>query len=179
MRLEGYDRQELWNSKLSLRGKNQLDWRSRTRHLQYINTFDSWANMSSSWLQTNTRQIHERDEKSWQLEYNVDPCDRGLKIGHSYQIYNVYLCHTDANLSIATTVQMWIHAGNSYNILHRNLGRKLWVLSNIYPGSWSPLPQSTIISMWLQWFEVEHRINHLITGQWWKSLQVQGRSPLM
>ena len=65
-------------------------------------------NVSSSWLQTNTRKIHERDKQTWLLEYSVDPCDRGLKLGHSYQTYNVYLCHTDANLSIATTIQVWL-----------------------------------------------------------------------
>ena len=103
-------------------------------------------NVCSSWLQTNTRKIHERDKKPWLLEYNVDPCDRGLKLGHSYHIYNVYLCRTYANLSIDTTIQMWIHAGTSYNILHRNLGSKLWAL-NKYLGSSSRLPQSTILSM--------------------------------
>ena len=72
-------------------------------------------------MQTNTRQIHERNKQAWLLEYNVDPCDRGLTLEHSYQTYNVYLCHTDANLSIATTIKMWIHAGTSYNILHHNL----------------------------------------------------------
>ena len=92
-------------------------------------------------------------------------CDRGLKLRHIYQTYNVYLCHIDANLSISTTIQMWIHAGTSYNILHRNLGRKLWLISNRYPGSSSRLPQSTILSIWLQWSEVEHGRNHLITGQ--------------
>ena len=81
--------------------------------------------MSSPWLQTNTRKIHGRDKQTWLLEYNVDPCDRGLKLGHSYQTYNVYLCHIDANLSIAMTIQMWIHAGTSYNILRRNLGKKI------------------------------------------------------
>ena len=61
-------------------------------------------------MRTNTRQIHERDKQAWVLEYIVDPCDKGLKLGHSYQTYNVDLRHTDANLSIATTIQMWIHA---------------------------------------------------------------------
>ena len=73
-------------------------------------------------MQTNTRQIHEWNKEAWLLEYSVDPCDRGLKLGHSYQTYNVDLCHTDANLSIATTIQMWIHA--RYTKLHRNLGEK-------------------------------------------------------
>ena len=140
MRLEGYDRKDILKSELSLWGKNQLDQRSSTRHLQYINNFESWENMSSSWLHTNTRQIHERDYQTWVLEYSIDPCDRGLKPGHSYQIYNVDLCRIDTNLSIAIAKQMWIHAGNSYNILHRNLGRKLWVLFNRHPGSSSRLP---------------------------------------
>ena len=38
------------------------------------------------------------------------PMRRRLKFGHSYQIYNVDLCHTDANLSTATDIQMGIHA---------------------------------------------------------------------
>ena len=74
-------------------------------------------------MQTNTRKIHGRNKQAWILEYNVDPCDRGLKIGHSYQTYNVDLCHTDSNLSIATTIQMWIHA--RYTKLHRNLGKAM------------------------------------------------------
>ena len=37
---------------------------------------------------------------------------RRLKFGHSYQTYNVDLCHTDANMSTATDIQMWIHARN-------------------------------------------------------------------
>ena len=39
-----------------------------------------------------------------------------------------------------------------------------------YPRSLSRLPKSTILSMWLQWSEVEHGRNHLITCQWWKPL---------
>ena len=34
---------------------------------------------------------------------------RRLKLGHSYQTYNVDVCHMDANLSTTTTIQMWIH----------------------------------------------------------------------
>ena len=63
------------------------------------------------------------NKQTWLLEYNVDPCDRGLKLGHSYQTYNIDLCHTDANLSISTTIQMWIHAGHIQ--LHRNLGKAM------------------------------------------------------
>ena len=55
------------------------------------------------------------------LEYNLDPCDRGLRLGHSYQTYNVDLCHPDANLSIAMSIKMWFHA--RYTKLHRNLGK--------------------------------------------------------
>ena len=51
------------------------------------------------------------------------PCDRGLKLGHSYQTYNVDLCHTDTNLSISTTIKMWIHA--RYTKLHRNVGKAM------------------------------------------------------
>ena len=47
---------------------------------------------------------------------------RRLKFGHSYQTYNVDLCHIDTNLSIATTIQMWIHA--RYTKINRNLGEK-------------------------------------------------------
>ena len=61
-------------------------------------------------MQTNTRKIHETNKQAWLLEYNVDPCDIGLKIGHRYWTYDVDLCHTDAILSIAMTIQMWIHA---------------------------------------------------------------------
>ena len=61
--------------------------------------------------------------QAWILEYNVDPCDRGLKLGHSYQKYNVDLCRTDSNLSIATTIQIWIHA--LHTKLHRNLERAM------------------------------------------------------
>ena len=73
-------------------------------------------------MQTNTRQIHGRNKQAWLLEYSVDPCDRGLKLGHSYQTYNVDLCHKDANSSIATTIQMWIHV--RYTKLHHNLGKR-------------------------------------------------------
>ena len=47
--------------------------------------------------------------------------NRGLKLGHSYQTYNIDICHTDTNLSIAMTIQMWIHA--RYTKLHRNQGK--------------------------------------------------------
>ena len=123
MRIEGYNRWEIWKRNLSLGGNKLLDRRSSTKHLQYINTFDSWGNVSSSWLQTNTRQIHERDKQTWLLEYSVDPCDRGLKLGHRYLIYNVDLCHIDVDLSIAATIQMWIHA--RYTKLHHNLGKAM------------------------------------------------------
>ena len=73
-------------------------------------------------MQTNTRNIHERNEQSWLLEYNVDPFDRGIKLGHIYRKYDVDLCHTDTNLSIATAIQMWIHA--RYTKLYRNLGKR-------------------------------------------------------
>ena len=58
-------------------------------------------------------------------QYNADPCEtqkvmdtkiqrrylrRRLKFGHSYQTYNVDLCHTDANMSTIMNIQMWIHA---------------------------------------------------------------------
>ena len=35
---------------------------------------------------------------------------------------NVDLCHIDTNLSITTTIQMWIHA--RYAKLHHNLGKR-------------------------------------------------------
>ena len=38
-----------------------------------------------------------------------------LKFGHIYQTYNVDLCHTEANLSTATNIQMWIHARTHTN----------------------------------------------------------------
>ena len=60
-------------------------------------------------------------EQAWLLEYKVDPYDGGLKLGHRYQTYNIDLCHTDTNLSIAMTIQMWIHA--RYTKLHHNLGK--------------------------------------------------------
>ena len=74
-------------------------------------------------MQTNTRKIHERNKQAWLLEYSVDPCDRGLKLGHSYQTYNVELCHTDTNLIIAIAIKMWIHA--RYTKLYRNLGKAM------------------------------------------------------
>ena len=91
-----------------------------------------------------------------------------LKLGHSYQTYNVDLCQMDANLSTTTTIQMWIHARNyiQYSI---STWEKKWVLKNLL-GSSSRLPQSTILSMWLQCLDVEHGRNHLITGQWSKPL---------
>ena len=63
---------------------------------------------------------------------------------------------------------MWIHARihRKYSIATQ---RKQWVL-NRYPGSSSRLPQSMILSMWLQWSEVEHGRNHLITSQWCEPL---------
>ena len=54
------------------------------------------------------------------VQYNEDPCEiqkfmdteiqrrsmrQRLKFGHSYQTYNVYLCHTDKTISIATEIQ--------------------------------------------------------------------------
>ena len=66
--------------------------------------------------------MHGRDKQAWLLEYNIDACDRELKLGHSYKTHNVDLCHTDANLSIATTIQMWIHA--RYKKLHCNLWKR-------------------------------------------------------
>ena len=74
-------------------------------------------------MRTNTRKIYERNKQAWLLEYSVDPCDRGLKLGHGYQTYKVDLCHKDVNLSIATTIQMWIHA--RYTKLHHNLGKAM------------------------------------------------------
>ena len=35
---------------------------------------------------------------------------RKLKFGHSYQTYNVDLCHTDTNMRTTMNIQMWIHA---------------------------------------------------------------------
>ena len=39
-----------------------------------------------------------------------------LKLGHRYQIYNVDICHTYANLSTSMTIKMWIHSRNHTNI---------------------------------------------------------------
>ena len=86
-------------------------------------------------------------------------------LGHKYKKYIIYLCQMNTNFSIVMTIQMWIHARTSYNILHRNL-RKVMNTFNKYPGSSSRLPQSTTLSMWLQCSDVEHGRNHLITGQW-------------
>ena len=38
-----------------------------------------------------------------------------IKFGHSFQTYNVDLCHTDANLSTTMNIQMWIHARTHTN----------------------------------------------------------------
>ena len=58
-------------------------------------------------------------------QYNADPFEiqtimatkiqcrsmqRRVKFGHNYQTYNVDLCHTDANLSTTTNIQMCIYA---------------------------------------------------------------------
>ena len=94
---------------------------SSSRHLQYINIFELQTKVTNSWLQTNTRQIHGRNKQAWLLEYSIDPCDRGLKLRHRYQTYNTDLCHTNINLSIATTIQMWIHA--RYTKIHCNQGK--------------------------------------------------------
>ena len=63
-------------------------------------------------------------------QYKADPCEvqtimatriqrrsmqRKIKLGHSYQTYNVDLCHTYTNLSTTTTIQMWIHARTHTN----------------------------------------------------------------
>ena len=89
-----------------------------------------------------------------------------LKLGHSYQTYNVDLCQMDTNLSTTMTIQMWIHARTHINYSIATWGKQ-WAL-NKYRGYSSRLPQSTILSMWLQCLDVEHGRNHLITGQWWE-----------
>ena len=149
MRLEGYDKQELWKSKLSLRGKKSIDRRSSsTKLLQYINTFlliykwflimdvdqykaDPWG----KWINMATIIQH----RSMQTRF---------KLGHSYKTYNVDICQMDANLSTTTTVQMWIHA-RIYKKYSIATWGKQWALGK-YPSSSSCLPQSTILSMWLQ-----------------------------
>ena len=169
MRLEEYDKRELWKSKLSLQGKNQLDRRSTTRNLQYINTFESWTNVSSSWLQTNTRKIHERDKQTRLLEYSVDPCDRVLKIGHSYNIQCIsmsYRCKFEHSHNHTNVDPCWYFIQYTPS----QPGEKAMSVFNKYPGSLYRLPQSMILSMWLQWSEVKHGRNQLITDQWCKSL---------
>ena len=70
---------------------------------------------------------------------------RRLKLGHSYQTYNVYLFHTDTNLSIATTIQMWIHATTHTNTPLQPGERNEHF--NRYQGSSYRLQQSMILSM--------------------------------
>ena len=55
----------------------------------------------------NTSQIHVIEDSN---------------LGHSYQKYTVDLCQMNTNSSIAMTIQIVIHGGTSYNILHCNLG---------------------------------------------------------
>ena len=91
------------------------------------------------------------NKQAWILEYIVDPYDRGLTLGHSYWTYNIYLCHIDANLTIATTIQMWIHA--RYSKLHRNLGKamsakqvpRVFVLSSAKYDSDYNVPKSNMV----------------------------------
>ena len=105
----------LCGNKLSLRGKSPLI-RDLQRPRLFCSTFtlcyiSIWL---TTWLSTNTMQIDVRYKHSWILRYNVDPWRR-LKFGHRYKTYNVDLSNTDANMSIATNIQMWIHAMNHTN----------------------------------------------------------------
>ena len=63
-------------------------------------------------------------------QYKADPCEvktimstriqrrsmrRRLKLRHSYQTYNVHLCHSKEDLSMTMNIQMWIHARTHTN----------------------------------------------------------------
>ena len=63
-------------------------------------------------------------------QYNTYPCEiqkimatkihrrsmwRRIKFGHSYQTYNVDICHTNTNMSTTMNIQMWIHARTHKN----------------------------------------------------------------
>ena len=73
-------------------------------------------------------------------------------------------------------MQIWAQprtykCGSMLGIIQNSIATrgKQWTL-NKYPGSSSHLPQSTILSMWLQWSEVKHGRNHLIADQWCEPL---------
>ena len=116
MRLEGKDRQRICKNKLSLRG-NSPNIRNYQWQRSSCSTFTLWyiSICLTTWLMTNTMQIHARYKQSWLLWYSVDPWEI-LKFGHIYQTYNVDVCHTDANISTPTNIQMWIHAMTHTNI---------------------------------------------------------------
>ena len=82
--------------------------------------------------QQNTAQIHVIEDSN---------------LGHSYQKYTVDLCQMNTKSSTAMAIQMWIHAGTSYNILPSQPEEKAMSSFNRYPGYSSSLPQSTILSM--------------------------------
>ena len=102
-----------------------------------------------TWLSTNTMQIHGSTDR---LNTNV-----GL-----WWHYNTSMTDTK-----------WIHV----IWLKQTPSQPREKAMNdfkIYPGYLSRLPQSTILTMWLQWYEVEHGRNHLITDQWCELLTSAG-----
>ena len=147
MRLEGNNRKNtLVKMVMTLRQRSNGKNLSIIKIIMQYITLWNMSQMTQKWLYTNTIQIHVRYKQSWLLRYNINPWGR-IKFGHSYQTYNVDLRHTDTYMSIATYIQLWIHAMDHTNTLSQPGGKK-WML-NRHPGSSFRLPQSTILSMWI------------------------------
>ena len=112
MRLEGNDRKNnlIEESVVPRQRSNVQNFSSITNFLQHLLHFDTCPKGLTTWLLTNTMQIHVRYKKVMATEIQCRSIRRRLKFGHSYQTYNVDLCQMDTNLSTNMTIQMWIHA---------------------------------------------------------------------
>ena len=167
MRLEGKDRKVHCKNKLSLWG-NSPKIRTHQWPSSSCSTFTLWyiSIWFTTWLSVDTMQIHARYKQSWLLRYNADPWGR-LKFGHSYQTYNIYLYHTDANMSTTMNIQMWIHAMNHINTPSQpGEINECLTDTKIFVSSSTKYNYINVITC----IDVEHGRNHLIIGQWWKLL---------
>ena len=70
---------------------NGRNFSNNANVLQHLLHFDTCPKWLTTWLSTNTTQIHVRYKNSWLPKYNVDPCE------------------DDSNLDIATIHTMYIY----------------------------------------------------------------------
>lgn len=165
------------------RGKRQAYYFERTRYsieakvqrLELLKhdqlsaaQFDTCPRWLTTWLLTNTAQIHVRYKKVMATKIQHRSMRRRLKFGHSYQTYNVDLCHIDENMSTTTNTQMWIHArtytkyfiatwGNQWALLTDTQGLCLvFHKVRFYPCDYNDLMSNMVETTWLSVNDENH-----------------------